>query len=200
MERIIFIGSHVDDVELACGGTINRLIAEGKDVYYLALSTCHEPVRLEQECRKSCEILGIKEGHLLISHFEVRKFPELRQVILQYLVDLQAKYKFDTVFTHSTRDWHQDHSVIGQESLRAFKDCSIFTYDFPWNTNDSKVNAFFHFNDVELTNKVNALFCYHSQSHREYMRESFIRAMGIFNGVKCGKQYAEAFESVRQVL
>lgn len=200
MKKILFIGSHTDDVELACGGTISRLISEGKEVFYLALSTCHEPVRLEHECRVSCETLGIKPENVIIQHFEVRNFPNLRQIILQYLIDLNAKHNFDTVFTHSAKDTHQDHSTVAEETLRAFRKSTILAYELPWNINMSRCNAFFELTDMQLTAKINALYCYHSQADREYMKENFIKSWGVINGIKCNADYAEPFEVIRFII
>lgn len=200
MNKILFIGAHTDDVDLACGGTISRFIEEGKEVFYLALSTCHEPVRLENECRKACETFNLKPENVIIQHFEVRKFFELRQHILDYLIDLQEKHEFGIVFTHSTNDNHRDHSVTGEESLRAFRGCMIYTYEQPWNSRQSFCNTYFQVTDIQMTNKVNALWNYHSQVDREYMKEEFIRSWGIYNGIKCGSKYAEAFELIQWIM
>ena len=37
MENILLVGAHFDDIELGCGGTAARLVADGKKVYKLIL-------------------------------------------------------------------------------------------------------------------------------------------------------------------
>ena len=96
--KILALSPHTDDVEFGAGGTIARWIEEGKKVFYSAFSIAEKSVPeglpkdiLEQEVRQSTKVLGIEEDNLFIYKFEVRKFPQFRQEILELLVDLREK-------------------------------------------------------------------------------------------------------------
>ena len=38
VNKILVIGAHADDMEIGCGGTVHKLIQQGKEVYLLTLS------------------------------------------------------------------------------------------------------------------------------------------------------------------
>jgi len=48
-------------------------------------------------------------------------FPENRQKILEDLIKIKKEIKPDLIFVPSFNDIHQDHQVLTQEGLRAFK-------------------------------------------------------------------------------
>ena len=49
IKNILILAPHTDDGEFGCGGTIAKLIKEGKNVSYIAFSTAEESVRKEDE-------------------------------------------------------------------------------------------------------------------------------------------------------
>lgn len=191
MSKYLFIGSHTDDVELSCGGTMRKLVYQGHEVHHLAMSYCGSK-QLTVESMKSADVLGIQ---LSIAEFTVREFHTQRKQIADYLYNLRG---VDFVFTHSKEDRHSDHRTIGEESLRVFN-CNLITYLSPWNGSHSE-NYFVEISELELENKIKALSCYHSQNHRAYMDPNFILAQARYNGIKCGKLYAEAFKSEKLII
>jgi hypothetical protein len=48
--------------------------------------------------------------------------------------------------------------------------------------------------------KIEALNCYKSQSHRDYVNPEFVRGFAIARGVQVKVKYAEAFEVIRWKL
>ena len=43
-KKILVLAPHTDDGEFGCGGTINKMIEEGNEVYYAAFSACQQSV------------------------------------------------------------------------------------------------------------------------------------------------------------
>jgi N-acetylglucosamine malate deacetylase 1 len=189
--KYLFIGSHADDVELSCGGTVAKLSEEGHNVTMCAMSCCGRPDLID-ECSSSSKILGV---HLLLNNFRVRRFSEERQKIADYFYSMRDDY--DTVFTHSSEDRHPDHRTIGEESLRVFTG-NLFTYIAPWN-GEENANYFVELSPGQLQKKLEAIQCYKSQTHRKYMNPDFIRSWAIYNGIKAGYEYAEAFRLVKGI-
>lgn len=207
MKRVLVISPHTDDAELGCGGSIAKLIGEGKEVFYVALSSCEKSVPegydkdiLKKEARKATKILGIEGKNLLLYGFDVREFPKYRQEILDALIEIREKIKPDMVFTPSSFDTHQDHQAVRQETLRAFKMCSILGYEQPWNNITFNTHAFVSLKEEHIKKKIEALRCYETQKHRSYLNEDFIRGLAQTRGTQIEEKYAEAFEVIRWVI
>jgi LmbE family N-acetylglucosaminyl deacetylase len=203
-KHILVLAPHTDDGELGCGGSIAKLIAEGKEVYYAAFSDCKKslkpglsPDTLKNECIKATAILGIKASNLIFFDFDVRTFPEYRQPILEELVTLNKSIQPGLVFTPSSQDIHQDHGVIYAESIRAFKNTSLLGYELPWNTISFRSNFHVRLTQKDVQMKIDSLKAYASQAHRNYFKEDFILSLAKVRGVQAGCDYSEVFETIR---
>lgn len=205
-KKILVLAPHTDDGELGCGGSIAKFCAEGKEVYYAAFCLCAKSLpatlpanTLELECRKATATLGIPASNLILFNYEVRELPQFRQQILEELLQLNATIKPDLVFLPAASDIHQDHQVIHQEGMRAFKNSTFAGYELPWNNYRFHTNFFIRLSEAELNKKVEALKSYQSQSNRNYMQEDFTRSLAKVRGVQCNSSYAEVFEIYRLI-
>ena len=143
------------------------------------------------------EFLGIKEENLIILNYEVRKLSYARQEILEDLIQLRNRTKFDLVFIPSLNDIHQDHTTIAHEGLRAFKNTTLLGYELIWNNLTFNTQCFIKLDKTHIDAKVNSLKEYKSQGFRDYLSEEFIYSLAKARGVQVGCEYAEAFEVVR---
>ena len=207
IDKILILAPHTDDGEFGCGGTIAKFISQGKDVYYVAFSSCEQSVPegmpkdiLSKEVKEATKVLGIKPKNLILLNYEVRKFPELRQSILEDMVKLNNQIKPDLVLLPSPNDTHQDHSTISIEGFRAFKKTTILGYEVPWNNLSFTTNLFSIIDEKQIIKKINALKCYRSQNFRTYANEEFIRSLAITRGTQIGGKYAECFEVIRAII
>lgn len=207
ISTILVLAPHTDDGEFGCGGTIARYVNQGARVIYVAFSAAEQSVLphlpqdiLRTEVRKATGELGIAKEDCLVLDFEVRRFPELRQQILDKMIELNAIYQPDMVFLPSANDTHQDHQTIAQEGFRAFKRTTLLGYEVPWNNLDFRTSCFVDLSDEYLNKKISALQMYESQKHRTYANPEFIRSLAVTRGVQIGKRYAETFEVVRWVI
>jgi N-acetylglucosamine malate deacetylase 1 len=201
-ENILILAPHTDDGELGCGATIFKYSSLNRNLVYLAFSTCEQslpqgaaPDSLVHECRKATGILGINDTRFL--NFEVRKFPAFRQEILEAMVKINKELNPHTVFLPAKNDVHQDHHVIYEEGIRAFKNSNLLGYELPWNNTGFCPNYFETMEEGQLSEKIRALKEYKTQAHRNYMDEGFIRSLAIVRGVQCNSVLAEAFEVYR---
>jgi LmbE family N-acetylglucosaminyl deacetylase len=200
-KTILILAPHTDDGELGCGGTISKFCNEGKEVFYAAFCLCSKslssnlpPDTLETECRNATASLGIPASNLILFNYEVRELPASRQQILEELLQLNKQINPDLVLLPAASDVHQDHQVIHQEGLRAFKNTTFAGYELPWNNYSFHTNFFMKLSARELEKKIAALNEYKSQSHRNYMNPDFIRSLAKVRGVQCNSEFAEAFE------
>jgi N-acetylglucosamine malate deacetylase 1 len=206
-KKILVLAPHTDDCEFGCGGTVNKLIEDGNDVYCAAFSACQQSVLkdfpsdiLITEVKAASAILGVKPENLILFDYEVRTFNFQRQKILDDIIKLRTDIKPDVVFMPSLNDVHQDHNTIAQEGLRAFKFSSILCYELPWNNLNFQTSSFVILNENHVAKKVEALNEYKSQQHRSYTNEEFIRSLARIRGVQINSQYAECFEILRWIF
>ena len=109
---ILAIGAHPDDVELGCGGTLAKLILEGKkaaivDLTQGELGTRGTNITRAQEAASASEILGIsarenlkmKDGFILNSEeYQIQ------------IVKMIRKYQPEIVLANAVDDRHPDHA------------------------------------------------------------------------------------------
>ena len=109
---ILAIGAHPDDVELGCGGTLAKLISEGKKVAIVDLTqgelgTRGTNITRAEEAAEASAILGIsarenlkmKDGFLLnIEEHQLK------------IVEIIRKYQPEIVFANAIDDRHPDHA------------------------------------------------------------------------------------------
>jgi len=208
--RVLTISPHTDDAIITTGGTISRILEEGGEIFYVGLSIAEEsvpegfpPDAVAKECQLSTKVLGIDPKKVYIERFPVRRFPEYRQEILDTIINFKDQIRPDMAFIPATTDIHQDHEVVNRESIRALsRYCSIYGYDFPWNSlSEGKLNLFYQLEERHIRKKVEALSCFKSQIVKKagYLTEEYVRSLAIERGNRIGTRYAEAFEVIRDI-
>lgn len=204
---ILVLAPHTDDGELGAGGSIARWVDEGHDLHYVAFSSCQSSVPtgwpadvLLGEVAEATKQLGIRSDNVRVLDFEVRRFGDARQEILQTMVDLQRELTPGLVLMPSLDDLHQDHHVVAQEGLRAFKRTSVLAYEVAWNTLSFRTTSFVELQERHVQAKIDALQCYRSQAGRSYTDPDFLRSQLRFHGVQAGFTHAETFDVLRWIL
>ncbi|MGB8890831.1 MAG: PIG-L family deacetylase, partial [Methanoregula sp.] len=148
--------------------------------------------------KSATKILGITD--LVLFSFEVREFPRLRQEILDTLIRLRNKIQPDMVFTPSRNDTHQDHKITVEETMRAFKKCTLLGYEQPWNNITFNTLAFIPLTENYIQKKIDALSCYETQKGKAYLNHEFVRGLALTRGTQIEEKYAEAFEVIKWVI
>jgi LmbE family N-acetylglucosaminyl deacetylase len=206
MQRVLVLAPHTDDAELGCGGTIARLLREGRDVFVAAFSTAEEslpssaaPTRLRDEFIAAMRSLGVPPDKIFVYGYPVRRLSYYRQELLEELVTLRKQINPSMVFLPSGSDLHQDHQVLNAEGLRCFKDMTVWGYELCWNNIGFPAQAFITLEPCDLRAKWDALQEYKSQFElaRPYFSWEFIEGLARVRGVQVKSTYAEAFEVMR---
>ena len=207
--RILVLSPHTDDAEIGCGGTMARMKEADVDIVVAVFSTAEESLpegvpkdALVREFHESMDILGVPEDNRLVHGYKVRRMHEVRQKVLETLIGLQDKLKPDIVFTPSGHDVHQDHQVLHMESLRAFRDSSIYGYELPRNHLEYHNQGFCILEERHVVKKLDMLSCYKSQFelNRSYFEADFVMSLARVRGVQVGSYLAESFEVYRSIL
>ena len=204
VKTVLVLAPHPDDAEFGCGGTINRLCKEGKAVHVATFSPCVKSIPkgfpkdvLSTELSESMTILGVDQDKVYCYDFPVRDFPAHRQEILENLVSLRSKVSPDLVFVPASFDFHQDHQVISQEGLRAFKNVKILGYELPWNNIRSNINFHVKLTEEDVSQKEKSVAAYKSQGFRPYKKEGFFRSLAVLRGMQTDAEFAEGFELIK---
>jgi len=202
---VLVLSPHTDDGELAAGGTIARLAREGNEIIYVAFSYCEDTIPdnlpasiLKDECKKALAVLGVSKTIFL--NFKVREFLAVRQKILDTMVRLKKDIGPSLVLSPSSFDTHQDHQVIYNECVRAFKkSASIWGMEHPLNNLSFRTDIFVTLTREDLNKKITALKFYKSQESRPYFEEGYIKSVVRMHGMNVNTEFAEVFECIRLV-
>ncbi len=109
---ILAIGAHPDDVELGCGGTIAKLISQGKKVVIVDLTEGELGTRGTAETRAdeanaAAKLLGISARENLKMKDGFLNNSELYQI---KIVEKIRKYQPEIVLANAIDDRHPDHA------------------------------------------------------------------------------------------
>lgn len=192
---ILVLAPHTDDEVLGCGGTIAKYIERGSEVFIYAFSCGTSDAG---EFMASCKSLKAT-GHPF-TNFKTRTFPESRQSILDCMLEIKNQIKPNIVFLPASSDCHQDHNVISQEGIRAFKHSTIYGYELPWNSFNFQNTAYNILSPEHIVAKVAAMQEYTSQFNRCYFKEENIISLARVRGMQANSEYAESFEVIRHFL
>jgi len=207
--RALVLAPHTDDAELGAGGTMARLIEQDTEVYVAAFSTAETslpadlpPTQLRDEFNAAMASLGVPEARRFVYKYPVRRLGEYRQELLERLIEMRAQVAPDLVLLPSGSDIHQDHRVLYDEGLRAFKNFTVWGYELPWNHITFSAHAFVALDARHLDAKCAALAYYTSQIklERPYFERTFVEGWARMRGTQIKAEFAEAFEVLRHVV
>jgi LmbE family N-acetylglucosaminyl deacetylase len=208
--KILLLSPHTDDVELGCGGSIVRFSQEGHKIFWLVFSTADNSLpanlpkgTLKNEFINVAKSLYLDDDSYEVCNFEVRYLHEHRQDVLEKLIKIRNCFSPDLVIGPSLNDFHQDHQIVANEMVRAFKtSASILSYELPWNHIGFDTQLFIKLTEKHIEEKYELLRNYKSQvlKNRPYFSKEFIFGLAKTRGVQCDSKYAEAFEVIRWML
>ncbi len=200
-KRVLFLGAHPDDIEIGCGALIHRIVNR-TEILCVTLSDNQKNPDLKnvkKEHLESMKVLGVPEEKIIFGPFVTRVFPDSRQDILEYFLDLRRTFKPDLIFTHSKQDVHQDHLTMTEESLRAFRGITVLGFDVV----RSSYGFFPHFlvevTEEDVNKKIEALAKYETYRDRYYFNAELTRSIMVRHGALAECTFAEGFDILRIV-
>lgn len=201
---VLCLGAHADDIEIGCGGTILRLLAErpGVTVHWIVLTA--NPVR-DREARQTAKrmLRRAAASHIRIEQFRDGFLPYVGAEVKEIFEQLKPVAP-DLIFTHRRVDAHQDHRLVSELTWNTFRDHCILEYEIPKYDGDlGQPNVFVPLSSSIRRQKVRAILSgFPSQrSKRWFTQETFDGLMRI-RGVECAaaEGYAEAFHGHKLLL
>ena len=203
--RLLVIGSHADDIEIGCGGTILHLVDSlpKADVWWVVLSGDGERA---DEVRRSAEAFLAKadDQRIIVREFRDGFFPYIGGEIKDFFEDIKLEISPDLIFTHYREDLHQDHRLVSELTWNTFRDHLILEYEVPKYDGDfGSPNVFVHLSESISRQKVeNLLTCFTSQRRRRWFTEDLFLSALRLRGMESNSpsRYAEAFYGRKVVL
>jgi LmbE family N-acetylglucosaminyl deacetylase len=201
---ILCLGSHSDDIEIGCGGTILRLLSHVQevDVSWVIFGSSDER---EREARKSAELFlsRARRKEIIIKNYRDGFFPFEGAEIKSYFEELKG-ISPQLIFTHNRRDAHQDHRLIAELTWNTFRNHLILEYEIPKYDGDlGQPNLFVPLDQEFCENKVRYIMdAFDTQRVKPWFeRETFLALMRL-RGMECvaPSGYAEAFYCRKLVL
>jgi LmbE family N-acetylglucosaminyl deacetylase len=201
--NVLCLGSHSDDLEIGCGGTILQLAERypGTTFHWVVFNAVG--VR-EAEARCAAELFAgsglqapvmksFRDGFMPFAGAEVKAvFEELKTV------------NPNLVFTHNRKDAHQDHRLIAELTWNTFRDHLILEYEIPKYDGDmGQPNVFVPLRDEIYRRKVRHIMdVFRSQHGKRWFDENTFLSLMRLRGMECNSSsgYAEAFYGRKLVL
>jgi LmbE family N-acetylglucosaminyl deacetylase len=199
--RVLAIGAHPDDIEIAAGGTLAKMRDAGNPIAALVLTQGEKGGNAElrqNEAKSGAVFLGLDDIQVL-DCTDTRLMTDAVDVT-NAIEEMIQKTKPDIIFTHSNHDIHQDHQLVYEATLRAARDTrtTILCYESPSVTQDFRPTYFVEVGDyVDI--KIQAVKEHRDQRKKSYMRADLIRSKLTFRGGQAKVEYAEGFEVVRMI-
>lgn len=198
--NILAIGSHPDDIEFGCGGTLIKYVRKGHNVYLLVLTKGgvggNGEVR-EKEQEEAAEFMKAKR--IFWGNFKDTEIP-INNALISTIEGVINKTKPHIIFFNYIDDTHQDHRVIAQASASATRYIKeALHYEVPTSQN-FQPDIFVDIGDV-LDKKLELLRIHVSQVNKTKVENLTIlesaRSCAIFRGYQGRVKYAEGFKAIR---
>ena len=108
---ILCLGAHCDDIEIGCGGTLLKLIAE-YPVRHLKWVVFASNAERKPEALGSAEAFleGVAQPEIRILDYRDAFLPSFAAEIKEHFESIKSSFNPNLVFTHYREDRHQDHS------------------------------------------------------------------------------------------
>jgi LmbE family N-acetylglucosaminyl deacetylase len=203
--RVLAIGAHADDIEIGCGATILRLVAEnpGVSVDWLVLSG-HGERASEAADSAAAFLAGAGATNITVEGFRDGFFPYLGEAVKERFEQLKSEVAPDLLLTHRLEDRHQDHRLVAELTWNTFRDHLILEYEIPKYEGDlGHPNLYVHLTQEQGEHKVELLRkCFPSQAGRSWFSDDTFWATLRLRGIECNApgRYAEAFQARKLVL
>lgn len=207
--KIIAIGAHFDDIELACGGTLAKAVKRDYEVKMVVMSDSSysnfdgKVLRTKEDAlREGKEAANILGTHSLdILNFTTKCVPYDKEAV-EALDRTFSIFKPDLILTHWSFDTHQDHRNTALATISAARNFNNILLYEPFPPSGRSYVAFRPQVYIDITSsidtKIEAMKAHRGQ-HEKYGKQWVDAIMGraSMRGLECGCKYAEVFELLR---
>ena len=224
--RVLAIGAHPDDIELACSGTLAKCVKRGDTVIVCHASSGNlghvviPPEKLKviraNEAKKAGAMAGIE---VIWGGFDDLDIYDNNKEARDKMVDIIKYANPDFIITHSPDDYMPDHTAVSRLVFDASFTATLPNYKSKYKEPAKLVPIYYmdtlagvNFNPTEFVDiseeidlKMDMLECHESQL--VWMREhdnidfaDMVKTCSKYRGYQCGAEYAEGFRQCQVYL
>jgi LmbE family N-acetylglucosaminyl deacetylase len=203
--RILVLGAHSDDIEIGCGGTLLRLIAEQPDLEINWVVFCSTPERAA-EAQNSAEafLAGVKDHRVIVKTHRDGFLPYSGAAVKEDFESLKSLGYPDLILTHYREDRHQDHRTVSDLTWNTWRNALILEYEIPKYDGDfGSPNFFFPLPAAVLEKKIELILkAFPTQAGKPWFTPDLFRAVARIRGMECvaPERVAEAFYCRKAVI
>lgn len=203
--KILCLGSHSDDIEIGCGGTILRLGEQYPNCTFYWVVFSADGVRAaEAQCAAVRFASSARLKGPVLKTFPDGFLPYVGSDVKKIFEELKQEVSPDLIFTHNQKDAHQDHRLVAELTWNTFRNHLILEYEIPKYDGDLGQPSFFVPLDPETyQHKVRVIMDSFKSQHSKhwFQPETFLSLMRL-RGMECNAPsgYAEAFYCRKLVL
>ena len=203
--QILCLGSHCDDIEIGCGGTLLKFIERYSRIQMFWVVFSSDEQRKEEALHSAHMFLkGVKESNVVIKTFTDSFFPYSGHEIKEYFEQLKQECSPDLVFTHYRNDLHQDHRLISELTWNTFRNHLILEYEIPkYDCDLGNPNVFVSLDESTCRRKVTAILAsFKTQRTKRWFSKDTFLALLRLRGVESNSptKFAEAFHGRKLTL
>lgn len=195
--RILFLGAHADDIEIGCGGTVLRLVADRRDLEVRWVVFCATPERAGEARASASAFLGEVKATVVVRDHRDGYLPWAGAAIKDEFEALKRDFAPDLIFTHQRHDLHQDHRLVSELTWNTWRNHFILEYEIPKFDGDFGSPNFFSALPAATVDRKISLLVRHfaTQAGRQWFTPDLFRAVARIRGMECAAQegLAEAF-------
>lgn len=197
-ESVLAIGAHPDDVEIGVGGILLRHAARGDRVALLTMTAGEQggdTTRRAEESERAADMIGARLFHRELADTSVSDGGLTIGTIKSVIDEVNPS----TVYTHTSRDVHQDHRNVHSATMVAARGVPrIYCYQAPSTTVEFEPTKFIAI-DGYIDRKLEAIAVYGSQATtRAYLDPDLLRSTARYWSRFSGSTYVEPLEVVRE--
>ncbi len=217
--RVLAIGAHPDDIEIACSGTLAKCVKRGDTVIVCHVSSGNlghvvippDELRVMRagEAKRAGALAGIE---VICAGFDDLEIFDSNKESRDKIVDVIRYANPDFIITHAPDDYMPDHTAVSKLVFDASFTASLPNYKTKYGTAAKLVPIYYmdtlagvNFNPTEYVDisgeidlKMKMLECHESQV--VWMREhdgidfpDMVKTCSRYRGYQCGAEYAEGY-------
>jgi len=203
--RLLLLGSHSDDVEIGCGGTILRLAESSPDLEVIWVVLGAHGDRANEALRSAEAFLAAVDARtILVKDFRDGFFPYVGGSVKDFFEELKRDFAPDLILTHQRHDLHQDHRLVSELTWNTFRDHMILEYEIPkWDGDLGRPNLYVPVGAAAMARKVELLIRHFgTQRSKHWFDEETFRGLARLRAMECRAphRYAEAFHARKMML
>jgi LmbE family N-acetylglucosaminyl deacetylase len=192
MKTILCLGSHFDDIEFGCGGSLIKHRDAG-DQIYLAITHANDPLGGDIKTRK----LEQEESSKILGAYRTITFRQ--ETTIEYKVSRLDEVKPDILYFQFENDFHQHHLETSKIGFAVARRIQTKTLRYISQSSHSYYPNYLNVIDIEQKKKLVSVF--KSQNGRQPKFMEIMEAQNRFFGslIPGNGHYAEAFVLFREV-